>query len=183
MKTKKLRATKRSSNRIKTRLLLHVIMPLVIGGAIYVCWRDSSLLMFDWFRQLGLGPVVDGIRTVTLPAAVLLPRWVLYSLPDALWVYAAIMFMHRIWVGSESRTVNRRLWLWSGPVLAVVIEFAQLTGVIPGSFDPNDLILSAAAAGTAALVVINFGKSRIRNEKGTEYVQANKNEFAVGSRA
>lgn len=168
---------------LRTHALLHVVVPLSIGGAIYICWRDPSLWLFDWVGYAGLAATVDGLRQLTLPYAAVLPRWVLYSLPDALWVYAAIMFMDRIWSGDATRKLNRRIWLCSGPLLAIVIELGQLTKLIPGNFDPNDLLLSAAATGMAALVINNHRKSQTRIEKGTEYVQANKNELAVGSRA
>lgn len=172
-----------ASENVKTRFLLHVVTPLMIGGAIYICWRDPSLLMFDWFSRLGLTSVIEGIRAVTLPYAGQLPRWLLYSLPDALWVYAAIMLMDCIWHERRTRRRNRRLWLWSGPLLAIVVELGQLTGWVGGSFDPYDLVLSAAASCVAALVIITSSKSKRRIEKGTEYVQANKNEFVVASRA
>jgi len=168
---------------MKIRVLLHVVSPLLIGGAIYICWRDPSLVLFDWFQAIGLSSSVEGIRAVTLPYAAQLPRWLLYSLPDALWVYAAIMLMDCIWHERRTRRVNRRLWLWSGPLLAIVIELGQLAGLIRGSFDPYDLVLSAAASCVAALVIMTSGKSKRRIEKGTEYVQANKNELAVAGRA
>ncbi|MGZ8848512.1 MAG: hypothetical protein ACXW3C_18790 [Pyrinomonadaceae bacterium] len=168
---------------MRIRFLLHVAVPLMIGGAIYICWRDPSLVLFDWFHAIGLNSVVEGIRAVTLPYAGQLPRWLLYSLPDALWVYAAIMLMDCIWRERITSRVNRRLWLWSGPLLAIVIELGQLTGLVRGSFDPYDLVLSAAASFVAALVIITSGKSKRRIEKGTEYVQANKNELAVAGRA
>ena len=35
---------------------------LIIGGLIYVGFRDKSLLMFTWFEQLGVSGEVDAIR-------------------------------------------------------------------------------------------------------------------------
>jgi hypothetical protein len=166
---------------MKRRFLFHVLTPLILGGAIYICWRDPSLRMFEWFRLAGLGSIVSGIRQVALPYAVLFPNWVLYSLPDALWVYAAIMFMDCIWVRGERRSISRLFWLSSGPLLAIAIELAQLARFAPGDFDPTDLILSAVAS-VAAFVIITFRNPLNRIEKGTQHVQANKNELALGGR-
>ena len=35
---------------------------LIIGGLIYVGFRDKSLLMFSWFEQLGVSGEVDAFR-------------------------------------------------------------------------------------------------------------------------
>ncbi|HVS80924.1 MAG TPA: hypothetical protein VHE60_04260 [Pyrinomonadaceae bacterium] len=43
--------------RIKLSFLsLHVLLPILIGGLVYICWRDPALLMFKWFRVLGVEP-------------------------------------------------------------------------------------------------------------------------------
>ena len=35
---------------------------LIIGGLIYVGCREKSLLMFDWFQQLGINNEIDTFR-------------------------------------------------------------------------------------------------------------------------
>lgn len=164
---------------MKTRFLLHVVMPLVIGGVVYVCWRDPSLVMFDWFSFLGVGSVLDQLRQITLPYGKLLPGWAIYSVPDALWVYATIMFMDCIWIRSETRSFNRRLWLASGPLLVIAIELGQLAGIVHGTFDLFDIAFSGAASCVAMVFIIHHGVPPDHIKKGLRHVQANKNESAI----
>ena len=43
-------------------LALHVLLPVLAGGLIYICWRDSDLFMFRWFGAIGLGTLVNDLR-------------------------------------------------------------------------------------------------------------------------
>lgn len=69
------------SGAVTTR---HVLVPLAIGGAIYVSWRAPTLLVFKWARALGLAPAVTEWRATVEPLRNAMPAWALFSLPDAL---------------------------------------------------------------------------------------------------
>ena len=43
------------------KIILSFII-LIIGGLIYVGCREKSLLMFDWFQQLGINNEIDTFR-------------------------------------------------------------------------------------------------------------------------
>jgi hypothetical protein len=62
--------------RIKLSFLtLHVLLPILIGGLVYICWRDPALLMFKWFRVLGVEPLVLQLRLATTSARQSLPEF------------------------------------------------------------------------------------------------------------
>ena len=125
-------------------MLLHVVLPVIAGAAIYVLWRSPTLQVFHWLEAAGVGSVVRALRAAAAPARSLLPPWVLLSLPDGLWVYALTAWLAQIWRGAKGRA--RVAWLSVGPCLGVGSELGQWAGLVPGTFDVADLIAGAAAA-------------------------------------
>jgi hypothetical protein len=64
--------------------------------------------------------------------------WLVYSLPDGLWAFAYALLISSIWANSRTRV--RSFWLASIPVPVLGFELAQKSGMIPGTYDPVDLI-------------------------------------------
>ncbi|HEY6046787.1 MAG TPA: hypothetical protein VIU65_09300 [Pyrinomonadaceae bacterium] len=129
-------------------LVLHVLTPVTVGGLIYLRWRDSNLLMFKWFRALGLETVVGWLRAgAGEPSGWFF--WLAYSLPDGLWVYALTALMIFLW--RDARSSTRFLWPSLGLLLGAGSELGQLAGVVPGSFDVIDLLVCVFAA-VAAMI-------------------------------
>ncbi len=124
-------------------------VPLLIGGVVYVLWRAPSLLMFEWFDYLGLAPLIGLLRAALSGVGNQLPGWILYSWPDAAWAMSGVMIFACIWRGSQSHA--RHAWIFLAPSLAIGSELAQCLGLLPGTFDPADLI-SCCLARLAAVV-------------------------------
>ena len=122
-------------------LTFHVFLPIAAGAAIYLLFRSTGLRVFSWVNSMGLMPFVSDLRT--LVANVTLPDIILYSLPDAAWVYATTCAMTI--VCSSTRSVSRKAWVSSGLSLSIGGELAQAAGVLPGTFDRVDVILSCLA--------------------------------------
>jgi hypothetical protein len=135
-------------------LTLHSVLPVLTGGAIYVCWRAQSILMFAWFRRIGLAPLIIRLRDFSAPAGPFLPRWVLFSLPDALWIYALTAFLASFWLNVGNHKL-RLAWLSVGFVLGAGAEFGQLVGVVHGTFDPADFFLCLTAFVSALVITQN----------------------------
>ncbi|AKF09126.1 hypothetical protein DB32_006275 [Sandaracinus amylolyticus] len=122
---------------------LHVILPLIVGGAIYLGWRDGSLLGWRWADALGVREVASALRGSLRATDIVLPEWALFSLPDALWVYALTWALSR--VHAESDVKERALALFVPLALGPGAELAQLARVVPGTFDVLDLALTTVA--------------------------------------
>ena len=151
--------------RLKTSfLLLHVALPMLVGGLIYVCWRDPGLTMFKWFRALGWEPTILQLRLAAAAGTAALPFWFVYSLPDGLWVYALTAFMGHVWSGSRA-SVSKIACLGAGPVLGAGSELGQLAHLVPGSFDWTDLVFYLAAGALAVFAVARSNSKRSFNEK------------------
>lgn len=108
---------------------------LIIGGLIYVGFRDKSLLMFSWFDQLGIIREVDAFRGLVNSDG--LYGWVKYSLPDGLWLFAYMFLVDAIWNGSKS--ISSYIFIFSLPCFALISEFLQYYGLFPGVFDWIDV--------------------------------------------
>lgn len=118
---------------------LNVVLPLGLGSLIYLGWRTSNLKMFAWVDSLGFAGPVSALREVLSGFLPSLPGWVLYSLPDAVWVYSFTAANWLIWGASDSR--ERWFWLALGVLLGGGLELGQWASLLPGTFDPTDLFL------------------------------------------
>jgi hypothetical protein len=147
-------------------IAVHIIFPLLLGGLIYVCWRDHNLPMFRWFDLAGLGPLVKQLRIAAAPLRDRLPFWFRFSLPDAMWVYSLTAFMTLVWKDVDSRT--KALWISMGLLFGAGSELGQLAGYVPGRFDMFDFVFCVCAAGLAVLFTSKrFSFKRSMNEAAT----------------
>ena len=147
-------------------IALHIFIPIFVGGAIYICWRKSTLLMFGWYTNFGLRSEITHIRELTAAARHVLPNWILYSLPDALWVYSLTAFMSAVWFKQRFSMVGV-VWISVGLVLSVTGELCQAIGIVSGTFDPVDLLLCVASAVAAFIVATRSVSKRTPGERTT----------------
>lgn len=146
-------ARQRQALRPNAGVILHVLVPVMVGATIYLSWRSPTLLVFQWVRSWNLSSTVAAWRHTLAPLQGSIPRWVLFSLPDALWVYALTACMTMVWMRRQTEWAAR-LWIASGAFLGCSAEIVQWSGAIPGTYDSVDLLLSAAAALLARWAVI-----------------------------
>lgn len=110
-------------------------MILLLGGLVYVIYREKSLLMFNWFDSIGISNEIDWLRRLFQGEGIY--GWVKYSLPDGLWAFSYMFIVDAIW-GSERNAISI-LFLWGLPVMAVLSECLQYFGLLPGVFDWTDM--------------------------------------------
>lgn len=109
---------------------------LAIGGLIYIRYRSESLLMFDWFRSLGLTDFIEDFRNNGETSNMY--GWIKFNLPAGLWLFAYMFVIDAVW-GKDKNHVST-YFLYVLPLLAIVSEFMQLVGLLPGTFDIMDLL-------------------------------------------
>jgi len=73
-----------------------------------------------------------------------IPGWIIYSLPDALWMMALITLILFIW--DFKLNVRSIPWIVSAILTGLTLEIFQGFHLIRGTFDINDLILIVIAA-------------------------------------
>ena len=128
-----------------------VLFPLLAGLSIYMLFRVQSLIIFDWFVGAGLSEYVELLRVSSASLIDFIPGFVVFSLPDALWVYSLTSLMLIIWNGSGG--TSRLIWISLGLVLGAGAEVGQLLGLVRGTFDAVDLLLCTVAS-AASLVLL-----------------------------
>jgi hypothetical protein len=130
-----------SAASARSKFLLNVGLPLLIGGLIYLAWGSPTLTMFRWLdlARITIQPL-RGAVAIFAPQSNL----ILFSLPNALWGYAVVSFYCLVW--SQQQQPVARMWIVIGCVLAVAPEIAQAVRIVPGTFDRVDLLTVSAAA-------------------------------------
>lgn len=96
---------------------------LTIGACIYILFREPVIFtsfLFDRVKDLPLITLPDNIWSYGLR----------YVLPDALWCAALL---------SYASTMESHLMRCVAVMIASALEFGQLMGIIPGTFNLNDL--------------------------------------------
>lgn len=90
------------------------------------------MLVSTWVRVVNLQNFVDSCRVRPNQ----LPSWVLYVLPDMLWVSAFTLIFSSIWGADKSRYY----WMLIPIALALSSEMGQKLGFISGTYDSSDII-------------------------------------------
>lgn len=103
------------------------------GALIYILFRSKNLLMFNWIDKIGLMNLVSSIR----PNLKDVPEWVLFSLPDGLWMFSYCLLIGHIWNYNLKRS---SFFLALLPIYAISNEIMQYFHFVPGTFDWMDLI-------------------------------------------
>lgn len=115
-----------------------MVLPLTIGGLLYLAFRPTHLLLFAWAEHLGFAQIVASLRVLAAPHVGSMPPWVINSAPAGLWAFALTGGMSRLW----RRNLQIRAWVWIGiaALVGIASELLQISGYLPGTFDPIDLL-------------------------------------------
>lgn len=115
---------------------LVALLLILTGGMIYVLYRPENLLFFRVTDSLGITPLIDILRSNS--SRVMLPSFIVNSLPAGLWTASYLLMMY---ITTKFHTRRIRLMLALPlPISAIALEFMQLWGWCPGTFDMYDLI-------------------------------------------
>ena len=115
---------------------LVALLLILTGGMIYVLYRPENLLLFRGTDSLGITPLIDILRSNS--SRVMLPSFIVNSLPAGLWTASYLLMMY---ITTKFHTRRIRLMLALPlPISAIALEFMQLLGWCPGTFDIYDLI-------------------------------------------
>jgi hypothetical protein len=91
--------------------------------------------MFKWFENMNVSTIIDNFREITIINQIEFPRWLIYSLPDASWVLFGTCIIALVWGFRFSK------WIFFFPCMGILSELLQFFRMLPGTFDPIDMIL------------------------------------------
>ena len=106
------------------------------GGFIYLLYRSLTLRMFSWLKTLGLYQMVLSWRESL--GLCHLPNWVIYSLPDGLWMGAYLLLMYMLWY--KITTWDALAFPLVLPLFMNITEVLQGFDLFPGTFDIIDML-------------------------------------------
>ena len=119
------------------KLVIKTVISIILfflGGIIYLGYRSKTLLMFKWTDYLNINNTINSWRSFAIKHP--LPDWILYSLPDGLWLLSYMILIDTIW-GNDSKGLG--FWLYILPIIGIVSELIQIPFPIIGTFDFVDL--------------------------------------------
>ena len=122
--------------------LITITLSLILGAFTYFMTRSESVYLNQWMVDFGLGSVLQFFQAQVNNADI--PHWMIYSLPDALWMLALTLFILMIW---DFKLHKRSIpWIALAIIIGILFEIAQRFHMIPGRFDVIDLISIMLAA-------------------------------------
>lgn len=130
---------------IKTIFLifLHVLIPVTIGITIYLFFRTNTLLVFKWANFFGLLEIIGVIRSYTLQLVNIIPDFILYSLPDGIWVYSATIMFLILWHKCTNNWYKIS-WILLPLLCSMIAEILQYFSIIEGTFCIVDICFNIA---------------------------------------
>src|SRR5688572_28493273 len=111
---------------IRRRFVGHVVAPLALGALVYLALRPNDIRLFAWVQAVGLGGVVEALRSVTLSDRPFVPSTLIGSAPDAAWAYAFGAALGLVW--GRTNTHGSWAWWWPGLASVAALELGQHLG-------------------------------------------------------
>lgn len=132
-------------------------MLLGVGELIYLLYRPLTIIMFKPFELSGTMSFVYTLRKTSLfPPYEGVPEWIVYSLPDGLWLLSFFFLMEYIWYGETSH--KKYVFTIFISIMIVVWEVLQYIGIMPGTWDKKDLLAYLFAIVFYHLIIMKYGK-------------------------
>jgi hypothetical protein len=120
------------------------IIPVIIGGIIYTIFRNENLVMFKWYKKIGIYDKIKKIRNIEEIKNIKIPEWIIYCLPDALWLLSMNYIILIFWKFRINK--NSIIWITITTTIGLYSEIGQYLKVIPGTFDIKDLLILMIAS-------------------------------------
>ena len=130
---------------------------LLLGGLLYIAYRPLSLKMFQWFHMTESTPWLLKFRSL-VPHG--LPDWIIYALPDGLWVCSYVILIGVVWHFSVPECIPTALII---PLIGIVSELLQGVKLMPGVFDIADV--TAYGLGTLTGIIYIFIINKIKTNQ------------------
>jgi hypothetical protein len=113
---------------------LLALLPLFIGGLIYICFRNENIIFFSWLRYLNIDYSL--LRQLKISKNII-SLFIIYSLPNGLWVLSGLLIL-KIFLKNDKKVLIFYSVIFI--ILSILYEICQLLYIIPGTFDIIDLI-------------------------------------------
>lgn len=130
---------------------IFILLPLIIGVIIYLLYRSKNLFYYNLIHFLDINGYVLLARELATIYRKLFPTWVIYSLPDGLWLFstgAAFLIL-------RNRYLMHFIWFTLIYFIMIGTEYLQKFygghGTSIGTYDKQDIL-----SFTIAYITINL---------------------------
>jgi len=123
--------TKRTA--LKTVTVAIALLCVLMCGLMYISFRPDTLKMFHWFKVFGLLDYLEDLQRN--PNRV--PFWLLYNLPDGIWLFAYSILIGCIW---NFKIRDCWMFILVMPCICIPHEFLQGIGIMHGTYDSQDVL-------------------------------------------
>lgn len=114
------------------------IIILLVACYVYVSYRGGDMVLYSLLGIDGNSSLFIALRQNAKD----LPAWVIYNIPDGLWLLSYLLMIEAIW-GNEKQ---RKIWFIIPVILfAFLLEVLQYIGFFPGTGDVLDMLCYSAA--------------------------------------
>lgn len=130
--------------------LVIVLVPLLLGTIIYVFYRKPTFNLINWSD---LNEVLKDLNVRTN-----LPKWIIYNLPDGLWVFSftyLVLFIYKFKFSKKTLFFT----LFVPIMISLISEIGQYFRFMQGTFDLLDVLFYFI--GFLLPILLNFKKIRI----------------------
>ncbi|MGL4732336.1 MAG: hypothetical protein ACRCWN_01470, partial [Fusobacteriaceae bacterium] len=128
-----------------------IVVPLLIGVFIYIFFRSRHLFYYNFFHILNVDEDIREYRILLWKYRKSIPNWIIYSLPDGLWIYS---FGIALLYGSQFFILDS-LFFIGITIFMVGFEFFQMRfgghGSLVGTFDLTDIYCFIGGSSLALL--------------------------------
>ena len=123
-------------------IVILILTSLLSGSFIYFITRSDSIYVNQWLNSIDHGNVLRTFQGLILNTQ--LPGWIIYSLPNGLWMLALILTIMTIW--NFKVNVRSIPWIILSVASGLLFEIFQGFQLIRGTFDIKDLFWIFVAA-------------------------------------
>ena len=157
---------------MKKRKLFLIFFPLFLGIGIYLLYRSRNLFYFKLIHSTFLSKPVLHIRDFARLYRKLFSTWIVYSLPDGLWLFSfgSALLIDRIFYYYNFITFTV---IYFG---MIILEFLQLFfgghGSMLGTFDTMDILFFTLGY----LIIVLISKYYHKKNPPAEFMFTNENK-------
>ncbi|MEG0300749.1 hypothetical protein [Cetobacterium sp.] len=142
-----------------------VLFSFLLGVIIYLLFRSRKLFYYKFIEIAHLNYIVEDIRKIVWVYRKYIPNWVIYSLPDGLWIFSlgVAMLHNRVFYKTAQVTYNIIF------IFILGVEFFQNRygghGTFIGTYDFVDLVCFTVGFLLASLIGYINWKNDYKDKK------------------
>ena len=116
-----------------------ISVALLVSLVIYVVYRSEKTVINIVLQHLFLMDNMTAIKVMFRSQGPSLPAYVVYSLPEGLWLFSTALLSKNLYLKIGGRTIE---YVFLPLVFAIILELLQWFHLTHGRFDINDLIVA-----------------------------------------